>query len=101
MELLINERQEILAYAELGGFAASVDYNGTVPDDFTANFEPSFYLLQNNEIVVNPNYEEPVLESPEIPKGPTTEQKMINQLGLKVATLTAEVNQLKGGVPNV
>ncbi|WP_162619235.1 hypothetical protein [Latilactobacillus curvatus] len=30
-----------------------------------------------------------------------TEQLMINQLGLQVATLTAEVNQLKGGVPNV
>lgn len=100
MQLLLNDRGEITAYSSCGGFANGTDYNCTIPDGFESQFKPSFYLLQNNEITLNPNYEEPVLEMLKT-SGPTTEQQMINQLGLQFATLTAEVNQLKGGMPNV
>lgn len=100
MQLLLNDRGEITAYSSCGGFTNGTDYNCTIPDDFESQFKPSFYLFQNNEITLNPNYEEPVFEMPKT-SGPTTEQQMINQLGLQFATLTAEVNQLKGGVSNV
>lgn len=99
MQLLVDENLEIIAFAQTGILSGAIEYKGNVPDDFEENFKPSFYLLKNNEIVLNPNYIEPT--PPKSAGGPTTEQQMINQLGLQVATLTAEVNQLKGGVPNV
>lgn len=99
MFLKTNEKDEITSYALIGGLSEAVKHDGTIPDDFEENFKPSFYLLQNNEIVINPNYIEPMPQKPA--GGPTTEQQMINQLGLQVANLTAEVNQLKGGVSNV
>lgn len=100
MKIVLNSNNEITEFTQIGGLPKSIEFSGTIPDDFESQFKPSFYLLQNNEIVVNPDYSAPVFELPEM-SGPTTEQQMINQLGLQVATLTAEVNQLKGGGPNV
>ena len=101
MQLEINSNNEIIAYLIYGGIDGIklVEYGGAIPDNFEENFKPSFYLLKNNEIVINPNYVELIPSRPDA--GPTAEQLMINQLGLQVATLTAEVNQLKGGVSNV
>jgi len=99
MLLIINEKNEIIEFAKIGGLPNAIEFTKTMPDDFESRFKPSFYLLKNNEIVLNPNYVEPTPPKPAT--GPTTEQQMINQLGLQVATLTAEVNQLKGGVSNV
>lgn len=98
MRLLINEKGEIVSYAISGGLLGSIDFKGNVPDGFEGNFKPSFYLLQNNEIVVSQNYVEPTLPKPTT--GPTTEQLMINQLGLKYAELSAKVDKLKGGAVN-
>lgn len=95
MKILTNNKQEIIAYASLGSIDGAIEYNGGVPDDFEENFKPSFYLLQNNVIVLNPNYTEPA--QPTTPTGPTTEQLMINQLGLQIATLTKTVAKLQGG----
>ena len=98
MELKINSKNEIEALAEIGGFDDAVEFTGSVPDGFEANFKPSYYLLKNNEIVLNPNYIEPT--PPKSAGGPTTEQQMINQLGLKYAELSAKVDKLKGGAVN-
>lgn len=99
MQITVNSVGEIISYVKVGTIEGAIGFDGIIPNDFEDNFKPSFYLLQNNEIVVNPNYVEPTPPKPA--GGPTTEQQMINQLGLQVATLTAEVNQLKGGVSNV
>lgn len=98
MFLKINEKNEVTSYALIGGLSEAVKYDGTIPDDFEDNFQPSFYLLKNNEIVLNPNYVEPTPPKPTT--GPTTEQVMINQLGLKYAELSAKVDKLKGGAVN-
>lgn len=98
MELKINSKNEIEALAGIGGFDDAVEFTGSVPDNFEENFKPSFYLLKNNEIVLNPNYIEPT--PPKSAGGPTTEQLMINQLGLKYAELSAKVDKLKGGAVN-
>lgn len=95
MQLLVDENLEIIAFAQTGILSGAIEYKGNVPDDFEENFKPSFYLLQNNAIVLNPNYTEPA--QPTTPTGPTTEQLMINQLGLQVATLTKTVAKLQGG----
>lgn len=99
MRLVVNQTSEIISYVKVGTIEGAIEFGGTIPDDFEDNFKPSFYLLQNDEIVLNPNYVELIPSRPDT--GPTAEQLMINQLGLQVATLTAEVNQLKGGMPNV
>lgn len=99
MQIIANQAGEIISYGKVGTIEGAIEFGGTIPDDFEENFKPSFYLLKNNEIVLNPNYIEPM--PPKSAGGPTTEQQMINQLGLQVANLTAEVNQLKGGVSNV
>lgn len=100
MQLEINSNNEIIAYLVCGGIDGIelVKYGGTIPDDFEDNFQPSFYLLQNNTIVLNPNYVEPTPTKPTT--GPTTEQVMINQLGLKYAEMAAKVGKLEGGGSN-
>lgn len=100
MQLEINSNNEIIAYLVCGGIDGIelVKYGGAIPDNFEENFKPSFYLLKNNEIVLNPNYVEPT--PPKSAGGPTTEQQMINQLGLKYAELSAKVDKLKGGAVN-
>lgn len=95
MKLIINDKQEIISYVLIGDMTDSIEFKGAVPDGFEENFKPSFYLLQNNMIVLNPNYTEPA--QPTTPTGPTTEQLMINQLGLQVVTLTKTVAKLQGG----
>lgn len=99
LRFIVNARNEITSYITMGDMPSSIEYIGTIPDNFEDNFQPSFYLLQNNTIVLNPNYVELIPSRPDA--GPTAEQLMINQLGLQVATLTSAVNQLKGGVSNV
>lgn len=106
MQVLTNEKNEILAYASLGKIAGAIDFDGTVPDGFEDNFQPSFYLLQNDAIVINPNYEEPILELPETQ--PRSIDKAVAQLLLQSAQqkvtqdklnaqVLLEIAQLKGG----
>lgn len=95
MQIIANQAGEIISYVKVGTIEGAIEFSGTIPDDFEDNFKPSFYLLQNNAIVLNQSYVEP---KPTIPAtGPTTEQVMINQLGLKYAELSAKVDKLKGG----
>ncbi|USF96128.1 hypothetical protein [Latilactobacillus phage TMW 1.46 P1] len=98
MQITVNSVGEIISYVKVGTIEGAIEFSGTIPDDFEDNFKPSFYLLQNNAIVLNQSYVEP---KPTIPAtGPTTEQVMINQLGLKYAELAAKVDKLKGGAVN-
>lgn len=98
MQITVNSVGEIISYVKVGTIEDAIGFDGIIPNDFEDNFKPSFYLLQNNEIVVNPNYVEPTPPKPTT--GPTTEQVMINQLGLKYAELSAKVDKLKGGAVN-
>ncbi|KGB15602.1 hypothetical protein KY41_00355 [Latilactobacillus sakei] len=98
MRLVVNQTSEIISYVKVGTIEDAIEFGGTIPDNFEENFKSSFYLLQNNEIVVNPNYVEPTPPKPTT--GPTTEQVMINQLGLKYAELSAKVGKLEGGAVN-
>lgn len=95
MIINIDNEKEIIGYAMTGELGEGIQFDGLIPDEFYENFKPRFYLLQNNAIVLNPNYTEPA--HPTTPTGPSTEQLMINQLGLQVATLTKTVAKLQGG----
>ncbi|AXN35458.1 DUF2977 domain-containing protein [Latilactobacillus curvatus] len=100
MLLIVNDNSEIIEFASKGSLPNAIEFVGIVPDGFETNFKSSFYLLKDNTIIANPNYVAPVITVPEVPDGPTTEQKIINQLGLQVAALTTKVNQLEGGAVN-
>ena len=91
MQLELNGN-EIVGYAELGGAEGFLEFGGEIPEHFYDNFRPSYFLLENNKIVVNPNYEEPTAEIPETPE-PSKEWQAINMLTLQIAQLKAE----KGG----
>ena len=94
MQFELSDNKEILAYATLGGFTDGVEVHDPVlPDDFEVNFKPSFYLLQNDTVTVNPNYVAPVDPTPD--SGPTAEQQAIAKLTTLVTGLMA-----KGAVNN-
>lgn len=102
MQLVVNEQQQIIAYSVLGNIAGSVDYDGTVPDDFVINFVPNMYLLQSNTIVTNPDYVAPTVP----PETPTAEQQALTAMAQQVADQQQHISSLeqaltslaKGGV---
>lgn len=75
MQILTNDKQEIMAYVILGSIDGAIEYNGVVPDYFESQFKPKFYVLKNGEIRINPNYIEP---SNEVPSQALTQQDEIN-----------------------
>lgn len=91
MELKINSKNEIEAIAEIGGFEDAVEFTGSIPDGFEANFKPSYYLLQDNEIVVNPNYQKPVINEP----GPSQAQQQLAQVAYQQMMTTQDVTTLQ------
>lgn len=85
MQILINSDSEIVGYANIGGFEDGIYIEDEIiPQDFTQNYKPKYYLYQNEQIIVNPNYQ------PETPVQPTTPtQPVMSDSTLKnmVATL--------------
>ena len=59
MKLVVDGNGMITAYCMVGDIPGSVEYEGTIPDDFEINFESSFYMLKDGEIVPNPDYVPP------------------------------------------
>ena len=99
MLIQISDRHEIIAYTIVGGLSSSVEYSGTVPDDFEEKFRPSFYLLKNDEIVENPDFVEP--EPPVV--GPSDMQQMIMQQASTITQMqkiimqqSQDIAELKG-----
>ncbi|MEE6669703.1 DUF2977 domain-containing protein [Pediococcus acidilactici] len=82
ISLTVNQNI-IVDYAIGSGLVGDnvVQYSGNIPDDFYSKFKPSFYLLENNEIVENPNYVAP--EPPVI--GPSEQNKINAQIMLNQA----------------
>lgn len=90
MQIIVDEKRAIIAYAIAGGLVGGIDYNGDVPIDFIETFKPSFYKLESGEkIVQNTDY----VPATPVVDGPSDEMLAINALGLQVAKLIAE----KGG----
>ncbi|MFY4479675.1 DUF2977 domain-containing protein [Latilactobacillus sakei] len=104
MKIIVNQNGEIRSYVQIGDIPGSIEYKGTVPDGFEDNFQPSFYLLQNDSIVLNPDYVMPTTPV----TGPSDTDKAIAQLTLQAAQqkvtqdklnaqVLLEIAQLKGG----
>lgn len=94
MKIQINEKNEILSYAKIGDLNNSVEFDGTIPEDFWRNFKPSFYLLENDAIVENPDYVAP--EPPVI--GPSQQDKINAQIMLTQAKQKAEQDKFNAQI---
>lgn len=102
MLIKINDQNLILEYTTIGGLPDSIEYTGTIPDDFEINFKPSFYMLQNDEIIENSNYVEPTDTPPD--DSPTSVQQVVMQMSATVTQMQQlimsqerEIAELKGG----
>ena len=61
LNLKVNEQNEIIQYALIGGVGAGgifVSYEN-VPDDFIENFDSKYYLYVDGNIKTNPDYVAP------------------------------------------
>ncbi|WP_423710362.1 DUF2977 domain-containing protein [Latilactobacillus curvatus] len=88
MLIKINKNNEIEEYATIGGLPNSIEIDDSLkPVDFNHLFKKGYYLYQDDEIVVNQNYEEPTVDipTPEQPSGPSPEMLAINELGIQLA----------------
>ncbi|MBF7139937.1 DUF2977 domain-containing protein [Pediococcus pentosaceus] len=80
---LMVKNNVITDYAKGDGLVGDnvVQFSGNIPDDFYSNFKPSFYMIQDDKIVENPDYVEP--EPPVI--GPSKQDKINAQIMLNQA----------------
>lgn len=68
MQILVNNDNEIIGYATIGGFENGINIeNDNIPQGFIQNYKPKYYLYQNEQIIVNPNYQTETPMEPEIP----------------------------------
>ena len=102
MKLVVDGNGMITAYCMVGDIPGSVEYDNIVPDDFEINFMPSFYMLQDDEIIENSNYVEPADTPPD--DGPTNVQQVVMQMSATVTQMQQlimsqerEIAELKGG----
>lgn len=59
MRITVNENNEITGYAIIGGIEGDFEISDDIiPQEFILNYKPKYYLYQNEQIIVNPNYEE-------------------------------------------
>lgn len=76
MQILLNQNNEVIAYAVSGGikregYETVIIEDNQVPNSFRELFKPSFYIFENEEIKLNPNFhEEEKVETPQIPQTP-------------------------------
>lgn len=96
MLIKVNAEKAILEYSTVGGLPDSIEYAGTIPDDFEVKFKPSFYMLQDDKIIENSNYVEPANTPPD--DGPTNVQEAINKLGETTAKMANDDNQIKSAI---
>lgn len=91
MQLKINSKNEIEALAKIGGFDDGIEFTGSLPDGFESDFKPGYYLLQDDKIIVNPNFEEPVFANP----GPSQTQQQLAQMAYQQMMTTQDVTTLQ------
>lgn len=68
MQILLNDSEEIVSFAVIGGFEHGVEITN-YPSDFINNFKPRYYVFDGDEIKVNKDYKEDtdeIYEQPEI-----------------------------------
>ena len=93
MLVRLNDNQEITDYATIGGLTNAIEIKDEkLPDDFTRNFKSSFYLLKDDEVVENPNYQEITIDGY---SGPTQIDKDVATVTYQQMMTTQDVTTLQ------
>lgn len=59
MQVLLNRKKEILAYAIVGEIDGAVQIDDTqIPINFESDFKPLYFVLKNDEVIKNEEFEE-------------------------------------------
>lgn len=110
MRITINDNNEITGYAIVGGIEGDFEIDDSIiPQDFTQTFKPKYYLYQDKQIIVNPNYQTETYEQPTTPTQPVmsddtlkymvaTLQKQSVQSNMKINKLLQDNQSLKAKV---
>ena len=125
MQILLNQNNEIIAYAVSGGieregYETVTIENNFIPKSFRQSFKPKYFLYKDGEVKVNTNYEEEKTESPQMPQVdfPTSDEalrrmfssmqvqivqgnKIVTQLTQQNANLSQQIVQLSQEVENL
>lgn len=125
MQILLNQYNEIVAYAVVGGIeregyeTVTIEDN-QVPNSFRQSFKPRYFLYKDGEVKLNANYEEEKTELPQMPKidFPTSDEalrhmfssmqvqivqgnRMVTQLTQQNANLSQQIVQLSQEIENL
>lgn len=125
MQILLNQNNEIIAYAVSGGieregYETLTIEDNQVPDSFRESFKLRYFLYKDGEVKLNANYEEEKTELPKMPQidFPTSDEalrrmfssmqvqivqgnKMVAQLTQQNANLSQQIVQLSQEVESL
>ena len=125
MQILLNQNNEIIAYAVSGGieregYETVTIENNFIPKSFRQSFKPKYFLYKDGEVKLNANYEEEKTELPKMPQidFPTSDEalrrmfssmqvqivqgnRMVTQLTQQNANLSQQIVQLSQEVENL
>lgn len=125
MQILLNQNNDIIAYAVSGGikregYETLTIEDNQVPDSFRESFKPRYFLYKDGEVKLNANYEEEKTELPQMPQVdfPTSDDalrhmfssmqvqivqgnRMVTQLTQQNANLSQQIVQLSQEIENL
>ncbi|NQD98152.1 DUF2977 domain-containing protein [Staphylococcus xylosus] len=62
VDIRVNDKNEIIAYAFIGGVGGVEVSKDILPEHFRENYDYKYYLFVEGEISKNPDYKEPIDE---------------------------------------
>lgn len=109
MQILINNKNEIISFAIVGGFEDGIEVDN-IPENFIINFKPRYYLYNKGQIEVSKKYEEetetfPPIDSPNFNLSGTDEELRVmfanmqiqlvqaNTMGMQLSQQNANLSQ--------
>ena len=104
MQILLNQNNEIIAYAVSGGieregYETVTIENNFIPKSFRQSFKPKYFLYKDGEVKLNANYEEEKTELPKMPQidFPTSDEalrRMFSSMQVQIVQGNKTVTQL-------
>lgn len=91
MKLQLDDSNLIIGYTNYGDLSESIEFTGILPEDFEENFKQKFYLFKDGEIVVNNDYQEPVIADPK----PSESQQQLAQVTYQQMMTTQDITTLQ------
>lgn len=88
MQILINEKKEIISFALVGGVSGGVVVDDKLADKFTAGFKPKKYIFKDNDIKENVNFAE-------VTHIKSEQKTIIDALAVSLVNTQSKVDELK------